>query len=193
MSVAQTAGFTEDAYYERAKQVLGSDFWSNWDPTDENFGQPSFIDLFNEQLEKTISNKNIVESYPYINEKGQLCLIAKKYSLAAADFYWQDLNMSDFELSPYYESVAEKITHAINLTEDEAYQIACDYWNFKEGSVDEETGFQLFLIYDGLTEESDGNNYYVFRLRWWVTERSALSTIDSLYINAETGECSYSI
>lgn len=192
-SLIQAAGFSEDEYYEKAKQVLGSSFWSNWDPSNENFGYQSFVDFFNEQLKRTISNDNIDQSHPYINEKGQLCIIAKKYSLAAADYYWHDLNMIEFELSPYYASEAGKITHAINISEDEAYQIACDYWDYSEGDVSEESSFELYLVYDGLLEESDGNHYYAFRLRWWVPENNRLSTVDYLYINAETGECSYSI
>mgnify|MGYP003307450450 CR=1 FL=1 len=192
-SVIQAAGFSEEEYYEKAKQVLGSSFWSNWDPSNENFGHQAFVDFFNEQLKRTISNDNIDQSHPYINENGQLCIVAKKYSLAAADYYWHDLNMIEFELSPYYASEAGKITHAINISEDEAHQIACDYWDYSEGDVSDESGFELYLVYDGLLEETDGNHYYAFRLRWWVPENNMLSTVDYLYINAETGECSYSI
>lgn len=190
-SLIQAAGLSEKEYYEKAKQVLGSSFWSNWDPSNENFGHQSFVDFFNEQLRKTVSDDNITQSHPYINEKGQPCIIAKKYSLAAADYYWHDLNMIEFELSPYYASEAGRITHSINVSEEEAYQIACDYWDYSEGDVSAESGFELYLVYDGLLEESDGNHYYAFRLRWWVPENNMMSTVDTLYINAETGECSY--
>ena len=78
------------------------------------------------------------------------------------------------------------------ISEEEAYEIACDYWNYYDGKVAEETGFTLFIIYDGLLEKS-GGNYHAFRLRWWIPENNLASTIDYLYINAETGECSYSI
>lgn len=191
-SLIQAAGLSEGEYYEKAKQVLGSRFWSGWDPSSANFGYQYFVDFFNEQLKRTISNENIDQSHPYINENGQLCMIVRLYSLAGADSYWHDLNMIEFELSPYYASEAVKITHAINISEDEAYQIACDYWDYSEGDVAEESGFELYLVFDGLTEKADGNHYYAFRLRWLVNE-GHMSTVDYLYINAETGETSYSV
>lgn len=109
----------------------------------------------------------------------------------------------DIELTPddgeslttEHDSVSETggFAKGVNISEEEAYQIACDYWNYSEGDVSSETGFDLYLVYDGLLEESNGNHYYAFRLRWWVAENNMLSTVDYLYINAETGECSYSI
>ncbi len=187
-AVVEAAGMTESAYYEKAKQVLGSSFWENWDPSNVNFGNQSFVSFFNEQLSRTISDENIAQSYPYINENGQLCLVAKKYSLAAADYYWCDLNMVDFVLISYYADEAGRISHTINISEEEAYGIACEYWDFTEGKKDEESGFELYLVYDGLLEEADGNHYYAYRLRWWVPENNMMSTVDYLYINAKTGE-----
>lgn len=192
-AVAAAAGLSESEFYENAKQVLGSSYWAPFDPSEESFGYDSFVSFFNEQYNRTVSKTNIDESSPYFNEAGQLCLIAKQYSMAGGDYYWYDLNMVDFELSPYYACEAGQITHTVNISEEEAYRIACDYWNYEEGQVAEETGFQLYLISDGLLEESDGNKYYAYRLRWWVPENNMMSTIDMLYINAETGECSYEI
>ena len=197
-SLIQTAGFSEGEYYEKAKQVLGSSFWSNWDPSNENFGYQSFVDFFNEQLKRTVSDDNIAQSHPYINEKGQLCIIAKKYSLAAADYYWHDLNMIEFELSPYYASEAGKITHAINISEEEAYQIACEHWNYSEGDVSPETGFEMYVVPEygeALREDSKtGKYYYCYLLRWLVVDENGdswMSTCDIVHIDAETGECTY--
>ena len=78
--------------------------------------------------------------------------------------------------------------HTISLSEDDAYHIACSYWNYKSGDIDEETGFELFLINDGIVEDQNyGKSYYEFRLRWLVENH--LSTIDTVYIDAETGNC----
>lgn len=101
-SLILEAGFSETTYRERAREVLGSSFWSGWDPADENFQSQHFVSFFNEQLKKTISDKNIRQSHPYLNENGQLCIIAQVYSLAGADCYWNDLNMIVFEKLPYY-------------------------------------------------------------------------------------------
>lgn len=100
------AGFSEEEYCELAEQVLGSFYWNGFDPSDENFEGSNFVDFFNDTLQKTISQDNIAQSIPYINEQGQLCVVAKIYSVAGADYYWHDLNMIDFELNPNYNKNA---------------------------------------------------------------------------------------
>ncbi len=42
---------------------------------------------------KTTSDENIEEAYPYLDENRELCMIAKKYSLVDADYYWLDFNL----------------------------------------------------------------------------------------------------
>lgn len=195
--VISSAGLTTEEYYEKAKQVLGSQYWSNWERDNDNFYDPNFVEWFNQSLRNTISDENIRISTPCFNSDGQLCIVAPVYSMAGADYYWHILNMEDFVLLPYYAEDAVLLTHSINISEDKAYEIACDYWNYSPGSVSEETGFELFLVYDGLTEKYDGNHYYSFRLQWWVPEEAGwgnhMSTIDYLYVNAETGECTDTI
>lgn len=81
------------------------------------------------------------------------------------------------------------------ITPDEAYEIACRYWDFEEGDIADETGFELFLGAEG-TVEQNGTTYYAFRLRWLVTGEdgsSWMSTVDQVYVNAKTGECTYDI
>lgn len=81
------------------------------------------------------------------------------------------------------------------ITPEQAYVIACEYWDYQEGDIAEETGFELYLYDDG-TVEHNGTLYYAFRLRWQVVDESGsswMSTVDQVYINARTGECSYSI
>lgn len=191
-------GFSEEQYITTAEQVLGSKFWSAWDRTNENFQNNNFISLFNEALEKTISQENIDQSFPYINDKGELCIIAKVYSLAGADYYWNNLNMVNFILVPDYATPVESNTHTINISEDEAYQIACDYWNYEPGDISTETGFELFVVPEyggGLREiSSTGKSYYSYMLRWLVvdpedTSNTWMSTCDIIFIDAETGEC----
>ena len=192
-------GYSIDKYNQLAKQVLGSQFWSDWDRTDEAFQNNDFVSWFNEALQKTISQENIDQSYPYINNKGELCIIAKVYSLAGADYYWNDLNTVHFTLVPDYDVPVASNTHTVNISEDEAYQIACDYWDYKPGDVSPETGFELFVEpeYGGgglRTISSTGKSYYSYRLRWLVVDvkdesNTWMSTCDMIFIDAETGEC----
>lgn len=192
-------GYSLDKYNQLAKQVLGSQFWSDWDRTDEAFQNNDFVSWFNEALQKTISQENIDQSYPYINNKGELCIIAKVYSLAGADYYWHDLNTVHFTLVPDYDVPVASNTHTVNISEDEAYQIACDYWDYKPGDVSSETGFELFVEpeYGGgglRTISSTGKSYYSYRLRWLVVDikdesNTWMSTCDMIFIDAETGEC----
>ena len=89
-----------DAYNKLAEQVLGSKFWtdSSWCINDQyiQYGQ------FTEALRNTISSDNIAKAIPYINGQGELCIIAKVYSLAGAGSYWWDLNMVDYTFIPDY-------------------------------------------------------------------------------------------
>lgn len=104
-SVIQAAGFTTQEYYEKARQVLGSSFYEQAEEIHEDmFKDSSFVALLNQVKERTMSSENIGEAEPYINEHNQLCIIAKKYSLAGADYYYFDYNMLDFR---FYEEYAQ--------------------------------------------------------------------------------------
>lgn len=197
-ALIQDYGISTEEYNRLAEQVLGSKFWNGWDRTNENFQSNTFVLRFNEALQRTISQAKINQTFPYINDKGELCMIAKVYSLAGAEYYWNNLNMVNFALIPDYATPAESNIHAVNISEDQAYQIACDYWNYKPGDISSETGFELFVVpeYDGGLRKisSTGKSYYSYMLRWLVVDsennsNSWMSTCDIIFIDAETGEC----
>ena len=192
-SVIADAGFTMDEYYTKTEQALGSSYWDGWNRTDEMFQDNGFCEMFNAQLKNTISRENVESALPYMNRSGQLCVIAPIYSLAGADYYYHKLNLSDFVFIPDYKNGVELQTHAVNISQDQAYQIACDYWNFTPGDVDGETGFEMFVTDGGTVEsQSTGKTYYYYLLRWWVDsdpDSAHMSTCDWIYIDAETGEC----
>lgn len=95
---------------------------------------------------------------------------------------------------------------AHTITKERAYEIAAEHWDYTPGDVarmgeDEDdqtegeyyqTEYELFLGSDGLViSETTGRAYYWFRMRWLVDDgdgRKHLSTIDMLWIDAETGE-----
>ena len=193
--LVSSVGLSMDDYYIKVEQALGSKYWEGWDRANEQFQNNSFCEMFNAQLENTISQENLRKALPYLNSEGQLCSIAPIYSMAGADYYYHELNLSDLTLIPDYKYGVEIQAHAINISQEEAYQIACDYWDFTPGDVADETGFELFVSYDTtITSQNSGKTYYCYLLRWMVdagSDTAHLSTCDWVYIDAESGECSF--
>ena len=193
--LVSSVGLSMDDYYIKVEQALGSKYWEGWDRANEQFQNNSFREMFNAQLENTISQENLRKALPYLNSEGQLCIIAPIYSMAGADYYYHELNLSDLTLIPDYKYGVEIQAHAINISQEEAYQIACDYWDFTPGDVADETGFELFVSYDTtITSQNSGKTYYCYLLRWMVdagSDTAHLSTCDWVYIDAESGECSF--
>ena len=193
--LVSSVGLSMDDYYIKVEQALGSKYWEGWDRANEQFQNNSFCEMFNAQLENTISQENLRKALPYLNSEGQLCIIAPIYSMAGADYYYHELNLSDLTLIPDYKYGVEIQAHAINISQEEAYQIACDYWDFTPGDVADDTGFELFVSYDTtITSQNSGKTYYCYLLRWMVdagSDTAHLSTCDWVYIDAESGECSF--
>ena len=125
----QKLGISADEYHRLAKEAVGSRFWRPWDRTDSCFQEPEFVSVFNEALEKTISQENIDQSQPYVDGNGDLCLAAKVYSFESIEYYWDKLNLYEYEFVSDYDIPVQLINVEINITQEEAYQIACDYWN----------------------------------------------------------------
>lgn len=108
---------------------------------------------------------------------------------ASVDSLTGDIAGSIYMYSGHTESTSGTLT----ISETDAYDIACEYWDYTENKVDDETGYQLILSSDGLTEDRNGKKYYAFRLRWFVPTSGHASTLEYLYVDAETGEYKYSI
>ena len=100
--------------------------------------------------------------------------------------------LEDFDRVPNYDKGLEiGAAPGRGITEEEAYELVRDYWNFIPGTIAEETGFEMFLTSFGSMKGSNGRTYYEIRLQWLVdgdTEWGHLSTIDVMYVDAETGE-----
>lgn len=188
--VYSAAGLSRNRYRERVKQAAGSKFWEFFDYNDRTNINGDEINLFNSQLQNTISEENIQQAKPFLNGEGHLCVAVPVYSMAGADFYWQEIDLDDFTLVPDYDQGLE-IAAKGGITEEEAYELVRDYWDFAPGTIVEETGSELFLNSFGSITGSNGRNYYEVRLQWLVdgdTEWGHLSTIDVMYVDAETGE-----
>lgn len=186
-ALAGTAGFTMDAYYSRVEQASGSWLMNNWNAFGDEVKNASFRQQFNEILKKTVSAENVQSARPYLNADGELCVVVPIYSFVSADYYYQKLNLIDFVLVPDYKSGVEDQTSPVNISKEQAYQTACEYWDFSASSEDE------FILDNGMqTSSTSGKTYYCYTLQWTVdvgTPSAHASTADWLYIDAETGEC----
>ena len=170
-------GCSLEEYYELAEQVLGSKFWEDWDRDDEIFQNDIEVLWFNALLQKTISKENIDQSFPYINSKGELCLIAKVYSSSGADYYWYDLNMVNFTLVPDYATPVELNTATNNISEDSGWKEAyinylnehknIEYWfdsivfpEFKLVNINNDNIPELYIDYQTSADGSVICTYY---------------------------------
>lgn len=141
--------------------------------------------------------------YPsYLNEQDELCSVK-----TTVNDYWETniavctMTVTDKTGVNTSTEKPEDFSWAepgpqISLAEDQAYKIACEYWNMPEHdyfiakSVEEGTPTKHTVMEDGIAETKT-KAYYVYRLLWLVdegTEMEHWSTIDLVYIDAVTGE-----
>lgn len=77
------------------------------------------------------------------------------------------------------------------ISEDEALEIAADYWDFERGDRDPDTGFLFtIMLFDTPTAEAP---QYKAVLQWLVDEDTSCahwSTVDWIWIDAVTGAIS---
>lgn len=200
--IPAAVGLDEDEYMEQVKLNLGSRFWSGWSRTDENLSMIGTAGFFNQQLEKTVSQDNAEEARPYLDENGNISVVAKIYSLAAGDYYWHDLDLIDhldwdeysYELVTDYHVPVGAQTHEGKLSEDDACQIACDHWkDFIADGQSNDSEITYFVAPPLVqVDENTGKSYYYITLKWWVDDPvfPHMSTVDWIYIDCETGACS---
>lgn len=196
--VVAMSGFSVDEYDEKTKQAVGSYFWNNltYNGIFENeFGVTSF----NDSLKRSLSSEYIDRRTPYFNDNQELCIVVAYRPLAGSDTDFISLNLENFELVPDYDKEAE-LSYVNNTTEsvantmlsqDDAYQIACDYWDYQPGDTAGEDNKELAVVYDSINTGKDGREYYLFVLKWYVNGSS--SAVDYVYIDMENGSCKMSI
>lgn len=187
--IVSSAGLTADVYKNKVKDAIGSRFWDGWERTDENFYNQSFLDTFNMCLKKTLADENIDAAIAYFNTNGQLCAVAKIYSMAAAEYYWNTINVIDYQFVPDYATEASLLTTQAELSEEEAKQKLKE-WIGNLGTW--VAGSENVLVCDGLYR-CDGKEYYQFRLKGRVDNHSTTLTIYVISADGTEmfeGECS---
>ena len=98
-----------DEYYGKAKDAIGSEFFNKYGQFREEFsGYEDTANDYNEALDNSLSKENIDSALPYLNENGELCIIASIYSISQMDIavHESDLNLENFELAEGYDEKA---------------------------------------------------------------------------------------
>ena len=200
-ALLQAYGLTEQSFSDQVYAVLRA-YWDEKLQSEAYQTDDYLKKISGDLVGQTLAPENIAAAIPYIESDGRLTFLATVYVPAGAGEYKVSFDFETGEQLPYRlctvdhtaDLPAEK-EPVINLSAEDAYAIACEYWDYQEGDVAEETGFELYLVENGTFEEDDVF-YYGFLLRWLVSGEDGskwLSTIDQVYVNAETGECSYLI
>lgn len=97
---------------------------------------------------------------------------------------YENGDFASYQLIRYQVEVPEAPTY---ISEKEAMEIARRFWEVEPGEIDSETGFPLAV--ECVQTPEDGEPVYRMSLRWLV-ENSHWSTLDTLTIDAVTGETS---
>ena len=187
-AVAAAAGYTVDDYTLRARQAMGSYIHLTFPgETAQNYGDV-FVQELNNDLDRTLSDENVQNGQLFLDEKGNLRLVAALYWPVANGRFTLLLNLTDFQLVEGYDQAFETPEpEEIRLTEDEAKELAYQYWDYTPGDVDSETGYRLG-VFSGEMQQELGKNYYIFWMRWLV-DGTHWSTVDAVMVDASTGEC----
>lgn len=155
--VVEAYGMSQQTYREKAKQAMVSCLLDN--PSfDWYYNECGADDWLMDRLENTGAEANIDAAVPFINEKGQLCIIGHVYSFAGGDSYQHLLNLETFCLSERYgkDFAAEAKEGLLKLYQDvpEPYASFLRNEDYKDEMYGENvTGYCLFDIDQDGTDE----------------------------------------
>ncbi|MEY8387416.1 hypothetical protein AALC17_08995 [Oscillospiraceae bacterium 38-13] len=101
-NVLSYCGLTDSLYKETAKQALYAFHFSCYGESIYERNDVAGMKYADEALAKTISAENIAKALPFINDKGELCMVCPVYSIAGADYYYNVINLNTFTLPTHY-------------------------------------------------------------------------------------------
>lgn len=93
-----------------------------------------------------------------------------------------DFSIQNSDGEPTPTATASSTNENKKITEEQAIEIASQYWGVKSGDIDEETGFPFIVM----PVESSNDNFKI-ALKWLV-DNHHYSTVDMIEIDAFTGE-----
>lgn len=78
-------GLDESSFTRIARGVAANEFevMNQYSDAQKDFAE--------QQLQKTISEDNLANTYPFINGSGRLCMVVRIYSVKGSDYYWRSL------------------------------------------------------------------------------------------------------
>ena len=92
--VVAKAGLVYPDYQTKLHAAVEAQFYKNMSVTDSADIDENYMNLFNDTLQKTLSEDNMKAAYPYFNRDGQLCTAIKLYSVAGPEYFWGILNLT---------------------------------------------------------------------------------------------------
>ena len=99
----QSVGWTISDFEEKCRQVLVTEL-INWpfpkEPGDKLVIDWQWFDAYSE----TLTDENIADAVPFLNEKGHLCMIGYGYTLYAGGYDAFVFDLEEYEVSPYYSA-----------------------------------------------------------------------------------------
>ena len=96
-------GLSDDAYTLKVRQAIGT-VLREGNPDVESWKDADMIKSFNTCLTNSLSDKNVSEeTRPYLNDKGQLCIAAKVYSVGGAPYYLDYINTETIRVAEDYD------------------------------------------------------------------------------------------
>ena len=101
--VLKAKGLTRDGFLQLVKKTLGSQFWNE---NEMNRNVESEKEFINQQHAKTIAQSNVEACEPYLNEKGELCIHGKVYSIGGPDYHEYLLNTETIQMRDDYDQPA---------------------------------------------------------------------------------------
>ena len=96
-AVLKAAGISAGDFSGMVKETLQKTFESFYG----NGGSGIEAQFASEQLARTLSDENISACSPYLNEHGELCITARIYSMAGADYYFNNINLVSGNMISY--------------------------------------------------------------------------------------------
>lgn len=136
-TVLNELALSADDYDRRVRESAATRFLDNL--VDGGRGVSGDLSEFvAEQYEKTISDDNVNDAIPYIDD-GDLCVAIPIYSIAGADYYWTCINISTYTLHRDYGNEAfysENNTQASqNISEQELIDAVRRYYEEQAGTT----------------------------------------------------------
>ena len=146
-------------------------------------------------VENTLAEENIDAAVPFVGPDGNLCFLAKEHYLAGGGIGYLLIDAETGELIQrnLCEEDHSDILQVIKgkLTEEDALLAAYAFWDVKPEDAADDPDY--YAVVSGI-ENINGIEYYPVYLRYLDSANGAswATTLDFVYVDVKTGECTQS-